>query len=583
MATKNISLDIRIILFPIAFLLLYQFIGSVLGPFIANFNSLISLCSVPSFLICYILFRKIESKIRVSTRQLFLSLVLVGLATFVFILRINWGIFDFICPTGILGITHQISLGKFPATYPSFPEVTMNYHQGFLFVAGTFSYLFGAQAALVLKITFIFSFILLAISLMSLSLFHQSKFYLLPLILFIFISSISPHYFIDLGFFNYINGFEYLISNSWPLGLLGIILIVLISSINSQNSVLNPVILFFVLSLSTVNATVFSLLIITMGLLIAWNTQKCTSKKDLMEPIFYLLSLCIIYFIPKHLPSAFLMGENYQLVQAKLKWTELGLAKYINSTAQYLLLSNPITFIGLFIGLRSLKRNANQVEIFLSFFLLVSFFFPMIIYIPNIQAWDNIHKFAILNIFLSILLIGFQLKSENKYQKFILAGTIFSLVCSIPADIDLFLNRSSTQFHHLIKPNDFSKDIITYLNQEKDKKILYGFRHDFDQKCNEDGFSSIAQYAGINYANGYFPEVFLLSSKLEKRYVESNDWWSVNSVFFRQIKDLKSGDFIIMKNTDRVKFIDKLRSSNIAILPKQFVVFENFSLFKSVN
>jgi hypothetical protein len=581
MAAKDVSFNVRILLYPIAFLLFYQFAGSTLGLFISNFNVLIAFCSIFSILVSFFLFRKSEINICISSRQLILALLFVAIATFLFVLRINWGIFDFICPTGILGITHQISEGKFPATYPSFPEVTMNYHQGFLFIVGTFSYLLEEPPALVLKIAFIISFILIAISLIGLFLIHLEKYYMWPLVLFIFISSVSPKYVVDLSLYNFVNVFEYIISNSWPLALLGIILILFMSSMNSRQSFLHPVILLIILTLSTVNATVFSLLVMTMGILIARGALQIKSKKYLIKSSIYLLCLGIMYVIPKYLPSAFLIGENYEIVQAKFKWAEIGSVKYLKSTAQYFLLSNPITFIGLFICVKNLKAKVNQNEIFLSFFLIVTFCFPLIIYIPNIAAWDNIHKFAILNIFLSILLIGYKIKADNKNQKLILAGTFFSLVCSIPADIDLFQNRSSMHFYHLIGPNDFSKDIVTYLIQEKEKKKLFGFRHDAEQKCSEDGFSSIAQYAGIPYANGYFPEVFLLSSKLEKKYLMTNEWWKSNNSFASQIISLKPGEFILMKNNDRVEFVAKLNSAMIEFHPKQLIEFKNFSLFKS--
>lgn len=341
MATKDVSFNVRILLYPIAFLLFYQFARSTL------------------------------------------ALLFVAIATFLFVLRINWGIFDFICPTGILGITHQISEGKFPATYPSFPEVTMNYHQGFLFIVGTFSYLLEEPPVLVLKIAFIISFILIAISLIGLFLIHLEKYYMWPLVLFIFISSVSPKYVVDLSLYNFVNVFEYIISNSWPLALLGIILILFMTSMNSRQSFLHPVILLIILTLSIVNATVFSLLVMTMGILIARGALQIKSKKYLIKSSIYLLCLGIMYVIPNYLPSAFLIGENYEIVQAKFKWAEIGSGKYLKSTAQY---------------------------------------------------------------------------------------------------------------------------------------------------------------AGIPYANGYFPEVFLLSSKLEKKYLMTNEWWKSNNSFASHIISLKPGD-----------------------------------------
>lgn len=581
MKKTQVSFDVRVFLFPVSFLLFYQFIGSALSVLAINFTTVITASALLSFLGCFALIRNNGGKIVLSNKQFLLSIFLVGSATFLFILRLNWGIFDFICPTGILGITHQITLGRFPATYLSFPEIAMNYHQGFLFISGTVSYVFGVHPALTLKIAFILSFILIAIGLVGLFLFHQSKFYLWPLVLFVLISSISPQYFHDLGLFNYVNVFEYLISNSWPLGLLGIILMLFIISNNPEIKGYYYPFLFITLSMSTANATVFSVLVMTMGVMICWNAKKFFVDKTFLAPIFYFISIGIIYIIPKHLPTAFLVGEDYDAVQTKFKWAEFGIQQYMLFIGKYFMLANPITFIGLFVALINLKGSSSQVEIFISIILILSFCFPMVIYIPNIQAWDNIHKFAILDIFLSIVLLGLYLKVGNKYQKFIISGTIFSAICSVPADLDLFLHRTSSDLTHLIVPNNFSKPVINYLNEVKEKKTIFGFKSDFDQKCNENGFSYISQYAGFNFSDGYFPEVFLLSPKLEKRFQDSKDWWVSRNSFSNKINSLKLGDFILIKNEDRAEFIIKLHAANIEFLPRQLVVFENFSLFKS--
>jgi hypothetical protein len=133
----------------------------------------------------------------------------------------------------------------------------------------------------------------------------------------------------------------------------------------------------------------------------------------------------------------------------------------------------------------------------------------------------------------------------------------------------------------LVVPNDLTKPVINYLNDVTEKKTIFGFKSDYDQKCNENGFSYISQYSGFNFSNGYFPEVFLLSQKVENRYQESKDWWVSNKSFSNRIKSLKSGDFILLKNEDRSEFITKLHTTNIEFLPTQLIAFENFSLFKS--
>jgi len=151
----------------------------------------------------------------------------------------------------------------------------------------------------------------------------------------------------------------------------------------------------------------------------------------------------------------------------------------------------------------------------------------------------------------------------------------------VPANINLFLYRTSFDITHLVVPNDLTKPVIDYLNDVTEKKTIFGFKSDYDQKCNENGFSYISQYSGFNFSNGYFPEVFLLSPELEKSYQTSEVWWGSNTSFSNRITSLKSGDFVLLKNEDRSEFITKLNATNIEFLPTQLIAFENFSLFKS--
>ena len=139
-STGTFPIKISYFLFPVFFLVLVQFFGAALSIFGLPFAILLILSSAISLVCSKVMTAPITYVI--GWKQLLYVLITASCTTLLFLLRINWHINDYICPTGLLGLVTQVANGVFPVTFLSFPEFTMNYHQGFIFTAGSLVYLF---------------------------------------------------------------------------------------------------------------------------------------------------------------------------------------------------------------------------------------------------------------------------------------------------------------------------------------------------------------------------------------------------------------------------------------------------------
>jgi hypothetical protein len=579
------SFDLRLVFLPSGFLLLLQFFASLFSLARYNFNSLLALSAGASLFTTFLFFYDLNKKISISGSQLLISLLTCILALSLFTLRMNHGLFDLICPTNLLGLVTQVAGGKFPASFISFPDFAMNYHQGFIFLAGTLSYITGILPTISIIYLYLALFILFIISLTAYFISIRSKYYFLPVLLLLFNSSISPKFVIDRGWANYVNVAEYLTSNSWPLALLGFVLILFLLSDYQNNFRSQSRLFLFALCLSTVNATVFSLLLISSVLFLLVNfpnlVKNWEGQKTLLISGFFLF---LAYVIPKFVPSAFLVGANYDHPIYVLKIFDIGLTEYAISSAWYVFLSSPLALMGLYCAQAAIRKRKDDFLGYLSILLFSSYFFPLIISFKNINDWDNIHKFAIFNILLSALIVVVSLNTERKIlngddfpRKPALLGLIGCLLLSFPADYDLAKTRFSLNFGTLIYPNSSIFDITSFLKNQSNKNMLLPFKMDGGDMCKDDSFAAIAQYSGFYLKNNYHTN-FLLSPKLESQYAEDN-WWTNSTEIDQKLRSLSENEYIIIKKIDRSEFLRSVAPFNKT--GAQLIDFKNFSLWQN--
>ena len=453
---------------PIVFFAYFQFLGIFFSHFISElrFASSVSLSFFFALILTLYVCKKIKKLIFFTKIQLYLVLALSILSTYLFLLRLNWGVFDIICPTGILGLVKQVSNGNFPVVFLSFPEIVMNYHQGFIYICGVLSFLFDLSPYVAIKIALVIFYFLFAVAVSGFMLNINNKHYLLPVVLFVVVASLDYKYYIgeDLGWYNYISVFEYFGSTSWALSLpLFVALLYIFEEYKNTYEYL-LIISSIILSVSTINGTLYSLIIISLIIMVCSRIAFQVKKDIGKDRYLYSKASCIAYYmatlvafsivliVPKFIPSVFMAGENYSFPNIEFHIFSVGLAEFIKNTIYYFFLSGPIVGVVILFSIYFRKEvfRGSFPRSVMTIVLFISAIFPLLFRYSNIGLWDNYHKFALVNIFLSIILMMYILE-EYKSRGILNALFVLIVVLSGPAIYDLFRNRTS--FDGVSSPN----------------------------------------------------------------------------------------------------------------------------------
>lgn len=591
--TNKVKINFFIFIFLSTTLVFLQFFASLLSVFHFTFKFLFLSSFLISITFAYLILRNKNFNFFVSKKSLFASVFLVCLSTFLFALRVNWAYWDGSCPTYLTALVTQVANGRFPVSFISFPEFPANYHQGFIYLSGLLSYWAHISSSYAIVVASIAIFFLISFLLQFFFLKTNNRYWYLILPLFVLITSSSFPWFPEFGLYNYLSAFEYVVSNSWPVSLLLIVVLMWFLQNNSQiNNKDFLGLTLIILSASTANATVYSVLLLAMGgwffisLLIYFNNNKFNvaiiNRTQIKYLLFCFLSLCAAYFLPRYLPSAFLVGPQYDSAHLSVRFSSLSqIGLPLGTVMYYLRLSGIISLVGVSLALVYIKNSKKLLFQLLSLTLLFSFVFPIIFKISNVDTWDNIHKFAIINIFLSIILtVVFLSQLINfKIKKIILGTIILSLILSIPVDYDIFMYRTSLDFKKQGIANNDYEDIGTFLKKPYPQEaVLLPFGS--NNLCGSNDFGGISAYSGVFVRNNYFKN-FLLSDDLEKKYEQDFFWWKDLQTFGDKIKNLKSNEHVIIKNSEMDLFFKQINKFNSSV--KQDKIKINSSTIKQFN
>lgn len=587
---------IRINFFSLFFLstvvVFLQFFASLFSVFNLNFRLLFFISLFFSLLFAAIIVCKKKYIFFVNKRQFIISTTLIFLATFLFAIRINWAYWDGSCPTYLTALVTQVSNGRFPVSFISFPEFPANYHQGFIYLSGVFSYWLKISPAYSIVISSIIIFFLIAILLQFFFLKINNYYSYLILPLFVLISSCSVPWFTEFGLYNYLSAFEYVVSNSWPVALL---LLVVLMWYLQDSDMLNPKHLLgltlFVLSCSTANATLYSVLFLALvslmfgKLLMRFRDDKFKivfNKKIIVRLFIYFLLFSFVYLLPHYIPSAFLRGSQYDSAHVSFRFnsiSQIGLS--LGVVAYYLRLSGTISFLGILIAMAYIINSKKFLPQLLSMVLLVSFVFPIIFRISNVDTWDNIHKFAIINMFVSVILTVYflsQLK-DDKLKKIILATVVLSLLLSMRPDYDIFRYRTSLNIKKQDVVGENYQDVASYLKRPYPlEAILLPFGS--NDLCGGGDFGGIAMYSGAFVRNNYFKN-FFLAEDLEKKYEKNLFWWKEVRSFGDQLRNIKPNEYVVIKNSEMDLFRKQVDKYNL--ISKQNKINISSSTIKQFN
>ena len=604
----KIPIKLSDLISPVIFLAFFQFAATALSQFIFfpdNFVILQIVSGTIGVYFTYCLRKQVHTTIDIS---IFHCLVIISAALMLcglFIIRYQ-AIYDIIWPSTQLGLVSQVARGHFPVSFLSFPGFPANYHQAFLFLSGTLAFWSDISTLLSMKVTIIslyfYSIVLLQVFVVVYS---SSKYWWIPLLLLLSSTSMYIDYELIPLIRNEIPFIKdeipsisnYYLSTSWPLALN--VLVVLNFIFFSKKGALQKIDIFkylLVLSLSTINATVYTISLLTIFLFILranWLDFKNQKKigfniQNIRMAAWKFFPLAILLLAPKFIPSVFLYGDVYASPEFVFR------SLWIN--AEYLFNSQPLFFLK-FIQLSGIlsvaavilafltlwKKNIpSDIEVTISLSIFAAFLFPMIFEVKNIGFWDNIHKFSIMLMFLSILLLT--LKVPNFSERFRYWYVYPILLCAWPlfGDIknfwvsDRVRNENGIHFfsEELLKTPTDIEDVVLFLSNQQETPFIYPFG---DEEINISGRAIyIASYSGSFLMNSY-AYGFLLNADLENEYHRKLQWWS-DEYFLETISSFKDNVWILVKNNETLSFREIVKGYPVEI--DREVNFITYTLFK---
>jgi hypothetical protein len=209
----------------------------------------------------------------------------------------------------------------------------------------------------------------------------------------------------------------------------------------------------------------------------------------------------------------------------------------------------------------------------------VSFFFPLVFWIENINQWDNFYRFVLISSFCSIFvwIAILNNKSLHQIRALLLVTALISLALSIPANINQIANRMSNSWHLSYNfPSDQLEMASFFRNQDK-RVMLWPYPAPNDHKCG----NNFSDLTGVAIAGFYFNN-FLLSGAVEEQIEKENSWVAYNPkalqkehpemihLYVVNISDFENLKNILLKKSVKIKVI--YEGSNYKIAADQ----ENF-------
>lgn len=188
--------------------------------------------------------------------------------------------------------------------------------------------------------------------------------------------------------------------------------------------------------------------------------------------------------------------------------------------------------------------------------------------------WDNLHKFAIVNIFVSILL-AIHLYTKKIFKLTIIQFVFICVLLSIPATYDMVKNRMSTGLGNFIYPANEIQDVVTYLDGKN--KTLIPYKIDIGGLCDATGYAAIAQYSGNVLKYSYFDN-FLLSQKIESDTKLQIDWASSTSTTLVELSS-EEGELFIIEKKYKDEFLNLIKINKNNLTNHHIVEFNNYLLY----
>ncbi|TGL57984.1 hypothetical protein EHQ58_11325 [Leptospira ognonensis] len=554
------------------FLLCFQFIAIGISQVGFDFPTKIIFAFFFSILFSKILLSRFLKKLKpANSGNPLLVFTLSAALTYIFGGRINPGFFDGHCPTNLIHLTSQIMDQRFPVSFTGFPEFPANYHQGFILYSGLLAkslHLSAVDGIYFSFLFFVFNLNLLILTTVNilnpgrLGIFFVS-------ILLLTASSFPRNGFIQnygelQGWYEYIHLLEYFSSNSWPLGYITPVLLVFLFSKGIFNRNFRFIFIAFCLVMFqiTANASVFSvfllILFVTLVVSLLYEQKVVFSRYTIIELSKYIFFLLLALLLSKVVPSATMSGPEYDPVQI------LVFNKSWESILEYFRLSGPLVFIYSFLLISLLRKNIKISSIYKIVSFGICFGFPLLFTFKQINEWDNLHKFALMSIFVSVINLPLS-NWENKKTKSILMVLLILLISfgfSISILINLYLTRSNFRdiFSIRVENLELSEEAKYFQNKKEKSKTSRG-NQDFTiyplfpvDSCTPEAVW--ACYSKVFVRGVYHPN-FLVNDALEEESLGSAKKY-MDLIQSGEMKEIcQSGKMFLLKKDQKYDILNR--------------------------
>ncbi len=511
----------------------------------------------------------------------------------IYVMRDNFGIYDIVYPTDLIGMTIRASQGLIPLSFSSFPDFPANYHQAFLILAGAVSnitkwdglhtlvVLFPALS--ILSLTFLFLITREAKQSYAIS--------FICMLLFLFASSF-PMLGVWTGTVG-IDGYEYLMfldiyfSNTWVLGSL-IFFIISLLLFWKNDSPISWQVCLLLFCLISANATLFItawVSILILGIIDTVNNIK--QKSNLTKNILFIIALLGIYWISKYIPSAFLKGSHYAHVDTRIKYLKPSMfSRDMTESFDTLRLTGPwilLTPFALVCLPQQISTFFNKSKITIISFAQITFLFsslfPLIITIDNINRWDAVHKFAVTSMLTGFIFLIHLLRTKTINKTIFYIFTFICCIGTYPHIKEFTTHRlkSFSESFWINLPSDTNQDLLSYLQTSPKKIKIYPV-----YQVGSGELNTLASFSGNYIGNAYYPG-FLV--KIDKNdWPDANEHWSSAENFYNYLKATEIHNVIAVEKDKNDQFIQLMQTFNksgpsVSIDYSHPLVFKNYVLY----
>ena len=545
---------VAVIALPVVLLSLWQFLAAVLAVFNGHYSFIVGASLTLAVMISLPIARHLSCSgynLKIRHYLGFFSAAIFTTALFVFVYKLQ--IFDAFWPTTVIGLVNQVTRGHFPVSYLSYPEFWANYHQGFIFISGQLARVTDLNAAQSIQLLtcVLFFYFVFFLEVMTAKFTSPVWAYVAVVLLLLARSAQSPLTLFEPYHANLaISVVEYFNSNSWPLSLCILLMIMMMPKALSEYSpprYFSQYILLF--TLATSNAALFAvgrLSFCMLSLMIILASKQVTWRHK--WALLGIPSLLVLWVFPMFLPSAFLRGDQYEAPAIALQfWGQHHemIMPYYLYLLKHVLLAGPVAVVVLCGVCRALlARDAvsfrqSPLVIFLGMTMGISFIFPLVFSFTNINWWDNLHKFTLIWMVSALMIAAIYTpqfwswlsgrRSKVFQTGFVLMILVLVLPQAAPFSLQSFfsMRKDGVDVKEPYAASDVAySDVVQFLSSQTRTPLIYPYGQEF---YHYSPALFIASFSGSFIRNCFYTN-FLLSSQVKQSYTDNMEWWQPDKI-----------------------------------------------------